>query len=239
MLYFVSTPIGNLEDSTLRAINTLREVEVIACEDTRKTGVLLTHFGIKKPLLAFYEHNVERAGANIVAMLREGKSVAVVSDAGTPSISDPGFTLVRRALQENLPLTVIPGPTAAIATLMVSGLPTCPFTFRGFAPRKSSARRSFLGADVQSPFTLIYYESPHRLVGFLDDALAVFGNRPAVVANDLTKLFERVDRGTLREVRTVFENTKARGEYTIAIAGTNQSDTDGVISPPWSSHGSE
>src|SRR5579884_826065 len=186
MLYLVATPIGNLNDITLRALNTLRTVDIIASEDTRKTGLLLKHFSISKPQLAFHEHNEQRAGERIEELLKQGKSVAVVTNAGTPGISDPGFTLVRRALNANIEVTMIPGPTAFVMALVLSGLPVHSFTFRGFPPRKPGARRRFLEIDRHAPHTLIFYESPYRLESFLHDALEVFGDRSAVLANDLT-----------------------------------------------------
>ena len=188
MLYLIATPIGNLTDITLRALETLREVDVIASEDTRKTGLLLKHFAIDKPQIAFHEHNEQRAGERIEALLKQGKSVAVVTNAGTPGISDPGFTLVRRAINSQIDVTMIPGPTAFVMALVLSGLPVHSFTFRGFAPRKSVARCKFLAIDKASPHTLIYYQSPYRLEGFLRDALQTFGDREAAIANDLTKM---------------------------------------------------
>ncbi|TMD83814.1 MAG: 16S rRNA (cytidine(1402)-2'-O)-methyltransferase [Chloroflexi bacterium] len=219
MLYLIATPIGNLTDITLRALETLREVDVIASEDTRKTGLLLKHFAIDKPQIAFHEHNEQRAGERIEALLKQGKSVAVVTNAGTPGISDPGFTLVRRAINSQIDVTMIPGPTAFVMALVLSGLPVHSFTFRGFAPRKSVARCKFLAIDKASPHTLIYYESPYRLEGFLRDALQTFGDREAAIANDLTKMFEEVQRGTLSSLLEAVTQSKPRGEYSIVIAG--------------------
>lgn len=219
MLYLVATPIGNLGDITLRALEVLREVDIVASEDTRKTGLLLKHFDIKKPQLAFHEHNEDKAGQRIIALLQEGQSVAIVSDAGTPGVADPGYTLVRKAVDLDLPVTMIPGPSAVIMALVLSGLPSHSFTFRGFPPRKGGKRRTFLEVDRDSPHTLIFYESPHRLREFLADALAVYGDRPAAVANELTKLFESVWRGTLSELIARFEETEPRGEYVVAIGG--------------------
>jgi len=222
MLYLVATPIGNLGDITLRALETLRQVDIIASEDTRKTGLLLKHFDIQKPQIAFHEHNEQQAGERIEQMLRQGLSVAVVTNAGTPGISDPGFTLVRRAIQAQIPVTLIPGPTALIMALVLSGLPVHSFTFRGFPPRKTVGRRKFMEVDKNSPHTLIFYESPYRLEGFLHDALAVYGDRPAAIANDLTKLFEKVERGTLSSLLTTISQSTPRGEYIIVIAGAEQ-----------------
>ncbi|MBC7236342.1 MAG: 16S rRNA (cytidine(1402)-2'-O)-methyltransferase [Chloroflexi bacterium] len=222
MLYLVATPIGNLGDITLRAIETLREVDLIASEDTRKTGRLLKHLGIDKPQLSFYEHNEEAAGARILEHLLAGKSVALVTSAGTPGIADPGFTLVRRALAHDVPVTMIPGPTAFVMAAVLSGLPVHSFTFRGFTPRKRSARLRFYQADVDSPYTLIYYESPHRLLRSLQDALKVFGDRPAAVANDLTKLYERVWRGTLAGLVEELRDLRAQGEFVLVIGGRTE-----------------
>lgn len=224
MLYLIATPIGNLTDITLRALETLREVDVIASEDTRKTGLLLKHFAIDKPQIAFHEHNEQRAGERIEALLKQGKSVAVVTNAGTPGISDPGFTLVRRAINSQIEVTMIPGPTAFVMALVLSGLPVHSFTFRGFAPRKSVARCKFLAIDKASPHTLIYYESPYRLEGFLRDALQTFGDREAAIANDLTKMFEEVQRGTLSSLLEAVTQSKPRGEYIIVIAGRGKGE---------------
>ena len=219
MLYLVATPIGNLGDITLRALETLRQVDFVASEDTRKTGRLLQHFEIKKRQIAFHEHNEAKAGAKIIALLAEGQSVAVVTNAGTPGISDPGYTLVRRAIAENIPVTMIPGASAVVMALVLSGLPAHSFTFRGFPPRKSGKRRRFMTVDVESPHTLVFYESPHRLVAFLEDALAVYGDRPAALANELTKLYESVQRGPLSELIMLFTEKEPRGEYVVVIEG--------------------
>ncbi|MCO5180804.1 MAG: 16S rRNA (cytidine(1402)-2'-O)-methyltransferase [Candidatus Promineofilum sp.] len=218
MLYLVATPIGNLGDITLRALEVLRQVDYVASEDTRKTGLLLKHFDIKKPQIAFHEHNEEKAGRRIVGLLQEGQSIAVVSDAGTPGVADPGYTLVRQAIELDLPVTMIPGPSALIMALVLSGLPSHSFTFRGFPPRKSGKRRTFLEIDRDSPHTLVFYESPHRLREFLIDALAVYGDRPAVVANELTKMFETVRRGLLSELIAALDEVEPRGEYVVVIS---------------------
>lgn len=221
MLYLVATPIGNLGDITLRAIEVLRAVDYVASEDTRKTGLLLKHFEIKKPQIAFHEHNEDKAGQRITALLQQGLSVAVVSNAGTPGVSDPGYTLIRRAVELDLPVTMIPGPSALIMAVVLSGLPSHAFTFRGFPPRKSGKRRSFLAIDRDSPHTLVFYESPYRLREFLVDALAVYGDRPAAVANELTKLFESVRRGTLSALIAQAEESEPRGEYVVVISGAS------------------
>jgi 16S rRNA (cytidine1402-2'-O)-methyltransferase len=219
VLYLVATPIGNLNDITLRALTILREVDVIASEDTRKTGLLLKHFDISKPQVSFHEHNEERAGQYLEELLRQGKSVALVTNAGTPGISDPGYTLVRRAIHAHIDVTMIPGPTALVMALVLSGLPVHSFTFRGFPPRKSGPRRKFIEIDKASPHTLIFYESPYRLAAFLQDALAVLGDREAALANDLTKMFEGVQRGTIASLLESVSQSKLKGEFIVVIAG--------------------
>ncbi len=222
MLYLVATPIGNLGDITLRAIETLRNVDYVAAEDTRKTGLLLNHLGFKKPQIAFHEYNERSAGEKILRLLVEGKNVALVTNAGTPGISDPGFTLVRSAIEAGIPITSIPGPAAFVSAIILSGLPVHSFTFRGFPPHKAGGRRKFLQADQESPYTLIYYESTYRIKEFLRDALAIFGDRQAALANDLTKLFEQVQRGSLTEIIAINESVESKGEYCIVIAGKGQ-----------------
>jgi 16S rRNA (cytidine1402-2'-O)-methyltransferase len=220
MLYLVATPIGNLGDITLRALETLRSVDIVASEDTRTTGRMLKHFEISRPQIAFHEHNEDKAGERILGLLREGKSVALVTDAGTPGISDPGYSLVRRAIDAGEEVTMIPGPAGLIMAVVLSGLPLHSFTFRGFPPRKSGQRRRFLEVDLHSPHTLIFYESPFRLASFLEDALAVYGDRKAALANDLTKLFEKVERGSLSQLHAlVADEGKLKGEYIVVIAG--------------------
>lgn len=228
-LYLVATPIGNLGDITLRAVETLRTVDLIASEDTRHTGMLLKHLDIKKPQISFQEHNEQRVGEKLIDVLQSGQSVALVTDAGTPGISDPGFTLVRRAVEAGIHITMIPGASAFIMALVLSGLPVHSFTFRGFPPRKAGPRKRFCAVDQDAPHTLIYYESMYRLRDFLADALAVLGDRRAAVANDLTKKFETIDRGTLSELIAHFATTEQRGEYCVVIEGNltkRKPDTD-------------
>jgi len=228
MLYLVATPIGNLDDITLRALSTLREVDIIASEDTRKTGLLLKHFSISKPQIAFHEHNEQRAGQQIEDLLKQGKSVALVTNAGTPGISDPGFTLMRRVITAHIDVTMIPGPTALIMALVLSGLPVHSFTFRGFPPRKSGPRRRFIEIDKGAPHTLIFYESPYRMEAFLQDAYEVLGDREAAIANDLTKMFELVQRGTITSlIQWVAEQSKLKGEFIVVIAGVAKDERKG------------
>src|SRR5262249_9933166 len=222
MLYLVATPIGNMGDITLRALEVLREVDLIASEDTRKTGLLLKRFEIKQSQIAFHEHNERQAGERIVDMLRQGKSVALVTNAGTPGISDPGYTLVRRAIEEGLHVTMIPGASGVVMALVLSGLPVHSFTFRGFAPRKSGPRRRFLEIDKHAPHTLIFYESPYRVAALLKDALEVYGDRQAAIAHDLTKLFEKGERGPSSARLHAGIVQKPKGEYIVAIAGVDR-----------------
>ncbi len=219
MLYIISTPIGNLGDMTLRGLETLKQMDYVVSEDTRKTGMLLKHFEIKKPQISFHAFNEQKTLPRLLDLLKEGKDIGLVSDAGTPAISDPGFSLVRAAIEQDIPVTAIPGPTALIMALVLSGLPLHSFTFRGFPPRKSAARRRFMEVDKDSPHTLVFYESPYRLLAFLDDAVAVYGDRRAALANDLTKKFELVLRGSLTEIKQQLSEEKLLGEYTVVIAG--------------------
>lgn len=223
-LYLVATPIGNLGDMTLRAIETLRAVDFIASEDTRKTGRLLQHFEIDTPQIAFHEHNERQATQRIMGILQSGRSVALVTDAGTPGISDPGFTVVRAVLEANqggakFGLTMIPGAAGLVMAVVLSGLPVHSFTFRGFPPRKGGPRQRFLAVDQESPHTLVFYESPYRLSAFLQDALTVYGDRPAAVANDLTKLYEKISRGRLSTLVAETKDRNLKGEYIVVIAG--------------------
>ncbi len=221
MLYIISTPIGNLGDMTLRGLETLKQVDYVVSEDTRKTGMLLKHFEIKKPQISFHAFNEQKTLPHLLSLLDEGKDIGLVSDAGTPAISDPGFSLVRAAIEHEIPVTAVPGPTALIMALVLSGLALHSFTFRGFPPRKSAARRRFMEVDKDSPHTLVFYESPYRLLDFLEDAMAVYGDRKAALANDLTKKFETVLRGTLSELKQQLSEEKLLGEYTVVIAGAD------------------
>jgi len=221
MLYLVATPIGNLADISLRALEVLRGADYVASEDTRKTGRLLKHFDIKKPQISFHEHNKHRVCPRIISLLEQGKSVALVTNAGTPGISDPGFTLVRSAIEAGVEVTMIPGAAAFVMAVVLSGLAVHSFTFRGYPPRTKGKRRRFLGVDKESPYTLVYYESPHRLRIFLEDALEVFGDRQAAIAKELTKMFESVRHGQLSELLAGLEE-KPKGEYVVVIEGNQE-----------------
>ncbi|MBA3468099.1 MAG: 16S rRNA (cytidine(1402)-2'-O)-methyltransferase [Herpetosiphonaceae bacterium] len=221
-LYLVATPIGNLEDITTRALRVLREAALIAAEDTRHTRKLLSRYAIEGHVIAYHEHNKLARLDTIMLALANGGDVALVSDAGTPAISDPGFELVQAVIAAGFPVVPVPGPCAAIAGLVGSGLPTDRFYYLGFPPRRSSERRTWLGEVAAIPATLVVYESPHRLVATLEDALAVLGNRPAAVARELTKLHEQFVRGTLREIQAHFAGQEVRGEIVLLIAGAER-----------------
>jgi 16S rRNA (cytidine1402-2'-O)-methyltransferase len=235
MLYLVATPIGNLGDITLRALEVFKTVDFVASEDTRHTGMLLKHFEIKKPQISFHDYNEQQVLPRLLNILRAGQSVALVTDAGSPAVSDPGYLLAKAVIEAGLPITAIPGPTAVIPALILSGLPVHSFVFRGFGPRKGGPRRRWLGVDAASPHTLIFYESPYRLKAFLQDALTVYGDRPAALANDLTKMFEAVWRGRISELLARLEHEDVRGEYTVVIGGK----TDGMEVPNPDDYGPE
>jgi 16S rRNA (cytidine1402-2'-O)-methyltransferase len=217
-LFFVATPIGNLEDITLRALRTLREVDLVAAEDTRHTRKLFTAHEIHKTLVSYHEHNARTRGPKLVEALLAGKSVALVTDAGTPSVSDPGFDLVRLALARGIQITVIPGPSAITSALVASALPVYPFLFLGFPPAQPAARRAFLARYAQAQETLVLFESPRRLGACLRDLRRIWGNRQAAVAREMTKLHEEIFRGTLDQAVQHWPGT-TRGEVTLVVAG--------------------
>ncbi len=222
MLYLVATPIGNLGDISLRALDVLRSVDLIASEDTRKTSILLLHYDIHKPQQSYHAFNEKKVVPKLLQKLLAGQSIAVVTSAGTPVISDPGYSLVRAAIDHEIPVTAIPGPAAVVIALTLSGLPAHSFTYKGFPPRKSGARQRFIAEDLDSGHTQIFYESPHRIQQFLEDALKVLGDRQAAVANDLTKKFETVRRGSLSEMVAWIKAEPPRGEYTVVIEGKRE-----------------
>jgi 16S rRNA (cytidine1402-2'-O)-methyltransferase len=225
-LYLVATPIGNLADITHRAIDVLTNVELIACEDTRHTRKLLQHYGLNTKTISYHEHNEQERARQLIELLREGKDVAVVSDAGTPSISDPGFRLVRAAIENEIAVVPVPGPSALISALIAAGLPTDEFFFGGFLPARSNARRTRLNELRSVPGTLIFYEAPHRLAETLKDALETLGERKAVVARELTKLHEELRRGRLSELAEHYSNQQPRGEIVLLIDRTVLETTD-------------
>jgi 16S rRNA (cytidine1402-2'-O)-methyltransferase len=218
-LYIVATPIGNLEDMTLRAIGTLGSVGLIACEDTRHSGRLFKRHGISAKLVSYHDYNKEQAAARIVAKLLDGEDVALVTDSGTPGVSDPAYLLVNTARAEGVEVIPIPGPCAAIAALSISGLPSDRFSFEGFLPVKAGRRKVRLEGLEDDPRTLIFYESPHRLLKTLNFIHEVLGNRNCVIARELTKLHEEIIRGKLNELIEHFGNTKPRGEFVILVEG--------------------
>jgi 16S rRNA (cytidine1402-2'-O)-methyltransferase len=225
ILYLVATPIGNLADVTHRALDILRNVSLIACEDTRHTRKLLQHYGIMTRTISYHEHNEQQRARQLVDALSQGNDVAVVSDAGTPSISDPGFRLVRAAIENDIPVVPVPGPSALISALVAAGLPTDEFFFGGFLPAKSNARRVRLTELKSVPGTLVFYEAPHRLSETLKDALEILGEREAVVARELTKLHEEIKRGRLSELAKHYATEEPRGEIVLLIDRTVLEET--------------
>jgi len=220
-LYLIATPIGNLEDITHRAVRLLGEVEVIACEDTRHTKKLLNHYGINTRTISYHEHNERERSSELIERLTSGADVAVVSDAGTPGISDPGFRLARIAIDSGVQVVPVPGASALISALVASGLPTDEFFFGGFLPARSGARRARLSELRSLPATLIFYEGPHRIAATLKDALEILGERQAVVARELTKMHEEIVRGSLSELTARFSSPEsARGEMVLIIDRT-------------------
>ncbi len=218
-LYLVATPIGNLEDITMRALRILREVALIAAEDTRHTRKLLSRYNIEQSVISYHEHNKLARLDDILLALANSQDVALVSDAGTPAISDPGYELVQSVIAAGFPVVPVPGPCAAVAGLIASGLPTERFLFLGFAPRRSRERQRWLSEVATIPATLVLYEAPHRLLATLEDCRAVLGEREAAVARELTKLHEQVLRGTLGALLEHFAATAPRGEIVLLIAG--------------------
>jgi 16S rRNA (cytidine1402-2'-O)-methyltransferase len=216
-LYLVATPIGNLEDITVRAVRVLKEADLIACEDTRHTQKLLQHYGIHKELISYHEHNELTRASELVIQLEEGAQVALVSDAGTPVVSDPGHRLVALCLRHHIPVVPIPGPSAFVAALAASGMPTEEFLFIGFLPARVGPRRKKLAELKSEPRALVLYEAPHRLADTLADAAEILGGRSAVVAREITKIHEEFLRGTLGELRDAARQREPRGEITLLI----------------------
>ncbi|MCX7923780.1 MAG: 16S rRNA (cytidine(1402)-2'-O)-methyltransferase [Clostridia bacterium] len=221
-LYLVATPIGNLEDITFRAIRTLKEVDLIAAEDTRQTVKLLNHFEIKKTLLSYYEHNKIEKGNYLIGQLLEGKNIALVSDAGSPGISDPGEDLVRLAIENDIDVTMIPGAVAAITGLVISGLPTGRFVFEGFLPMNKRARKERILSLKNEVRTIIFYEAPHKLYYTLKDLYEVLGDRQIAMARELTKKFEEVIRCNLSAAIELYGNESPRGEYVLMVEGISE-----------------
>lgn len=221
-LYLVPTPIGNLADITERAVEVLKEADIIACEDTRHTRILLDHLGIAGHVVSYHEHNKKEAGPKLVSCLQEGKSVAQVSDAGMPVISDPGADLVRLAIEAAVPVVPLPGPNAALTALIASGLDARQFAFIGFLPKITAKRKKLLQDMGHVPVTLIFYEAPHRIKETMDTLIKFLGDRKAVTARELTKKFETFERGTLSSLRSHMDEEDPRGEYVILVEGWNE-----------------
>ena len=224
-LYIVATPIGNLEDITFRALRTLKEVNLIAAEDTRRTRILLNHYSIKTPLTSYYEYNKLIKGKQLIDRLETGENIALVSDAGTPGISDPGYHLIKLALQSSTSVIPIPGVSAVITALSVSGLPTDSFVFQGFLPNKITARKKLIEKMAEEKRTLVFYESPNRLRAALQDLLEICGDREIVVTRELTKIFEEVIRGKITHVLTVLNGRQIKGEITLLVSGKRDPDS--------------
>lgn len=219
MLYFVPTPIGNLEDMTFRAVNVLKEVDLILCEDTRVSGKLLKHFGIDTPMQAYHQHNEHKLTENIVNKLKEGQQIAIITDAGTPGISDPGFLLARACVEQNLEMSCLPGATAFVPALVVSGLPNDKFVFEGFLPPKKGRQKRFLALKEEYR-TMVFYESPYKLIKTLKDIRDNFGeDRTVSVSREISKLFEETKHGKINDVFNYFENKKLKGEFVIVVEG--------------------
>ena len=231
-LYIVATPIGNLEDITYRAVRTLREADLIACEDTRHTRRLLDHFAIDKPAISYHEHNETARTAELIGRLRDGANIALVSDAGTPLISDPGYRIVAAAVEAGVPVVPIPGPSAMVTALAASGLATDAFFFAGFLPPKAAHRRRVLDSLAALDATVVFYEAPHRVLETLDDIRTHLPRRPLVVARELTKMHEEFLRGTPEDVgRALSERPQVRGEFTI-VAGKPEGPVSATAGQP-------
>jgi len=232
ILYLVATPIGNLEDITLRALRVLKEADLVACEDTRHTSKLLTHYGISTPRKSYHEFNEESRSLQLIQMLRDGKNIALVSDAGTPLVSDPGYKLVASCRREGIPVIPVPGPSAMITALIASGMPSDNFHFAGFLPPRSAQRKRRLKELADIPATLILYESPHRLPDSLEDMISVLGDRQAVLARELTKIHEEFLNGALSEIKDILlARPEIRGEITLIIEKGDSPDSPVSVYP--------
>lgn len=235
VLFLVSTPIGNLEDITLRALRVLREADIIAAEDTRQTLKLLNHFEIKKPLVSYYEHNKTLKGNYLISLLNEGKNIALVSDAGTPGISDPGEDLVKLAIENDIKVTAIPGPVAAITGLIMSGMPTGRFAFEGFITVNKRSRKERIQSLKNEVRTIVLYEAPHKLLYTLKDLYEILGERKIVLARELTKRFEETIRCTLSEAIEFYEKTPPKGEFVLILEGLEEAQLIETEQKKWDS----
>lgn len=218
MLSIVATPIGNLEDITLRAIRTLREADFVIAEDTRHSGILLKKYDIQTPMLSFHSHSPEFQLGKLIDLLRQGKNLALISDAGTPGISDPGYLLIKTAIENKIPVTAVPGPSAVITALVSSGLPSHRFLYLGYLPLKKG-RKKLISSLKEIPYTLVFYEAPHRILRTLQEFLAEFGDREIAVCREMTKMFEEIFRGRLNEALQHFSTKKPKGEFTVVVSG--------------------
>jgi 16S rRNA (cytidine1402-2'-O)-methyltransferase len=225
-IFLVSTPIGNLEDITIRALNTLKSVDIIAAEDTRQTLKLLNHYEIKKPLISYHEHNQRESGEKLVAAAEEGKNIAIVTDAGTPGISDPGEGIVRLAIERNIKVFLIPGPAALIYGLVVSGISTARFVFEGFLPTDKKGKREKLENLKNEERTIIFYEAPHKLIRTLQDMYDNFGDRKIAMCRELTKKYEEIIRCTLSEALAMYTEKKPLGEFVIVLEGKSKEELE-------------
>ena len=232
-LYLVPTPIGNLKDITLRALEVLKFVDIVAAEDTRQTLKLLNHFEIKKSLMSYHKHNEQEKSEDIIELLKEGHNIAIVTDAGTPGISDPGAVIVKKCINENIDFEVLPGATAITTALVYSGLDTTKFLFRGFIPRENKERKILLNEIKDVKESIILYESPYRVVSTLETLLEYLGNRNIAVCRELTKLHEEIKRGKIDELIDYFKNTAPKGEFVLVIEGKQQEHIDRENKEKW------